>query len=329
MKEAISAQNTRMYLENPGATPQATGSITSATRAAPTMLTFSDVTRLANGDPISVLGTGWTSIDGRSWVVQNLNRESKTATLAGTDTSREAEEARPGAFRLNAFADVCAVSYQITENPAADIDTTTLCDDERTTLVGFRDPGSLTFDFFINPSDPDYLALREARDDGDRRMFQIIYRNGVVRTLPIIVQSINESGGVDQAVQGSVTAKITTAPILTQPGSESDEGATYDLIISADPNFGAAPLPVVLTMTEYGNTASQFVIDWGDVSPPQTVTTTVATHTYVDPGEYQTRVTPTIAGHQTAPWAGPLIEVVESVSEPEPDQDENENGVTA
>lgn len=315
MKQAISAQNTRMYLENPDATPQATGTIASATRAQPTTVSFSDVTKLANGDPISVLGTGWASLDGRSWVIQNLNREAKTATLAGTDTSRETADARVGAYRLNAFADVCAVSYQITENPAADIDTTTLCDDERTTLVGFRDPGSLTFDFFIDPSDPDYLALRQARDDGEKRMFQIIYRNGVVRTLPVIVQSINESGGVDQAVQGSVTAKITTAPILTQPDNESEDGATYDLIISADPSAGAAPLPIVLTMTEYGNTATQFEIDWGDVTAPQTITTNVGTHTYVDPGEYQIRVTPTIGGHQTAPWSGPLIDVTEPAAE--------------
>jgi Lambda phage tail tube protein, TTP len=315
MKQAISAQNTRMYLENPNATPQATGTVASATRAQPTTVSFGDVTKLANGDPVSILGTGWGSLDGQSWVIQNLNREAKTATLAGTDTSRETADARVGAYRLNAFADVCAVSYQITENPAADIDTTTLCDDERTTLVGFRDPGSLTFDFFIDPSDPDYLALRQARDDGEKRMFQIIYRNGVVRTLPVIVQSINESGGVDQAVQGSVTAKITTAPILTQPDNESEDGATYDLIISADPNAGAAPLPIVLTMTEYGNHATQFLIDWGDITAPQTITTNVGTHTYVDPGEYQIRVTPTIGGHQTAPWAGPLIDVTEPAAE--------------
>jgi Lambda phage tail tube protein, TTP len=325
MKQAISAQNTRMYLENPNGTPQATGSILTASKSAPVTVGFSDVAHLANGDPISVLGTGWTSIDGQTWVIQNLDRDGKTATLANTDSSREADPARVGAYRLNAFADVCAVSYQISENPAADIDTTTLCDQERTTLIGFRDPGSLTFDFFIDPSDPDYLALREARDDGEKRMFQIIYRNGVVRTLPVIVQSINESGGVDQAVQGAATLKVTSSPILTQPDNQSEEGATYDLVIVIDPVSGVAPLPVTMTLNEYGNSASQFEIDWGDVTAPQTVTTNIATHTYVDPGDYQTRVTPTIAGHQTAPWSGPLVSVAQL---PEADEGNGENEVT-
>ncbi|WP_456299719.1 hypothetical protein [Paraburkholderia tropica] len=38
-----------------------------------------------------------------------------------------------------------------------------MCDDEKTSLAGFSDPGTLTFDFFIDPTDADYHALLAAR----------------------------------------------------------------------------------------------------------------------------------------------------------------------
>lgn len=318
MKQAISAQNTKMYMSNPNAAPQATGAVLTASKSSPVMVTVDDVSRLSNGDPVSILGTGWTSIDGQSWVLQNLNRDSKSATLAGSNATREADDARVGAFRLDAFADVCAVSYSITPTAAAEIDTTTLCDDKKTSLVGFRDPGSLTFDFFINPVDGDYQALSDAYDDGEEREFLIRYRNGAVRTLPVIVQTISESGGVDQAIQGSATLKITRAPILTMPDTLGDGDDTYDLIISVSPGEGDAPLAVALTLTEFGNAATQFSIDWGDDSPPEVVVAPAAVHTYHDPGEFRVRVTPTVQGYPTAPFSGPLV-VVNEPAEAEPE----------
>ncbi|MGF6607053.1 hypothetical protein OKW45_001953 [Paraburkholderia sp. WSM4175] len=307
--EAISAQNTKMYLEDPNAAPQATGTVVTVSRSEPATAIFDSVSALSNGDPVLIMGTGWASIDGQTWVVQELNRETRAAKLANSNTGRETADAQAGAWRLNAFVDVCAVTYTITPTAAAEIDSTTLCDEKKTSLLGFRDPGTLTFDFFINPVSPQTRALDEAYDDGERRMFQIIYRNGAVRTLPVQVQTVTETGGVDQAIQGSATLRIVGAAVLTLPDLFGDEGSEYDLIIQANPSFGTAPLTVTLLIAEQGNTASAFLVDWGDETTPQSITTNTATHTYSEPGQFRVRVTPTVQGYQTAPFYGPMVYV--------------------
>jgi hypothetical protein len=309
MKKAISAQNTKMYIENLNAAPLATGPITTGSKSDPCYVTFGDIANLKNGAPIYITGSGWTSLDNQEWVLQELDADSKTASLYGSDTSKETTDfnATNAMYQVNAFADVCAVSYAVNQNPATSIDTTTLCDDEKTSLVGFRDPGTLTFDFFIDPTDPDYLALLDAYDDGEERMFEIIYRNGAVRTLPVIVQSINETGGVDQAVKGSATLKITGSPILTQPNITAT--GPYALTVSASPASGVTPLQVTLTLSEVNGSAAKFSVDWKDGTAVENViAATTATHSYAVAGSYAAEVTPTVNGKvQTKVTGQPVV----------------------
>jgi PKD repeat protein len=310
MKKAISAQKTKMYLENPSAPALGTGTIKTASKSAPCVVTFNDVSKMKNGMPIEIFGTGWTSLDSLSWVIQNLDPTTKSAELANSDTSAEtAVISADNGFAVSAFIDVCAVSYQINQNAAAQIDTTTLCDDEKTYLVGFSDPGTLTFDFFIDPTDPDYQVLVDAQKNSDERLFMIVYRNGAVRTLPVIVQSVNESGGVDQAVQGSATLKVTGPSVLSLPGGNANT-QPYHLSASSLPAEGVAPCEVTLTVTEQNGAATKFAIDWGDGSKIDTITgTNSKTHTYTSAGAYSAKVTPTVNGKPGTPVLAPVVTV--------------------
>jgi PKD repeat protein len=301
VKKAISAAQTRMYLEDLDAPADATGLIKGASKSAPCVVQLDDVSKLRNGASIFLIGTGWTSIDLKSWVAQNIDYTAKTATLANSDTSGETDPlGANAAWLLHAYIDVCAKSYQINENAAASIDTTTLCDDAKTSLVGFSDPGTMTFDFFIDPTDPDYQSLRAAQRDGRTRMFEIVYRNKAVRTLPVIVQNINESGGVDQAVQGAGTMKVTGPDVLTMPPGQ--ETANYVLIPTLAPASGDAPLDVTLTLNEAGGQATGYAINWKDGTPVEQVTTKVVTHTYTIAGSYVPSIIATVAGSATAPF---------------------------
>jgi PKD repeat protein len=306
MKKAISAQKTKMYLENPDAPAAASGLLRNVSKSQPAVAIFDNVSNLRSGAGVYVIGTGFSSIDGQSWVLQNIDPETKSAELANSDTSNEnGDFSANAAWVLHAYIDVCAVSYQVNQNTAADIDTTTLCDDEKTSLVGFSDPGTLTFDFFIDPTDPDYQALRDAQKDGEVRLFEIVYRNKAVRTLPVIVQNINESGGVDQAVQGSATLKITGPDVLTMPPGE--QTPNYVLIPVATPQQGTAPLDVTLTLNEAGGQGSAFKIDWKDDSPVTATASHQAVHTYQKAGQYQPTVIATVAGSETAPFKSQTI----------------------
>lgn len=302
MKKAISAQNTKMFIENLNAAPIATGAIESASASAPVYCVFDDVSKLKIGVPIYITGTGWASLDNQEFVVQDLDEDAKTAMLYGSDATGEtAEFSDLAMYQVNAFADVCARTYTINQTPATSIDTTTLCDSEKTSLVGFRDPGTLTFDFFIDPTDPDYLALLDAYDDGEERQFQIVYRNGAVRTLPVIVQSINETGGVDQAVAGSATLKIVGAPVLTQPGPTGPVEA-YSLSAAITPASGAAPLGVDMQLTESGGAAAKYAIDWKDGSAIEDlIGSKTTTHNYSVPGSYRPSITATVGGTAQTP----------------------------
>jgi hypothetical protein len=297
MKKAISAQNTHMYLENLDAAPLATGAITSASASAPVYAVFDDVSKLKNGEPIMITGTGWTSLDNQEWVLQDLDADAKTAALYGSDASRET-----GAFSalamysLSNFIDVCARTYSIAPAAATSIDTTTLCDSEKTALIGFSDPGTLTFDFFIDPTDPDYLELVQAEADKRQRMFEIIYSNKAIRTLPVTVQSISETGGVDQAISGSATLKITGTPILTQPPSVQPI-EHYKLSAALTPASGTAPLHVTMQLVESGGAASKYVIDWKDGSSAESlVGSKTTTHNYDAAGSYTAEITATVGG---------------------------------
>ena len=306
MRKAISAQKTKMYLENPDAPAAASGLIRSVSKSQPAVAIFDDVSKLRSGAAVYIIGTGFAAIDGQSWVLQNIDTQTKSAELANSNTSAETGDFNSNAaWVLRAYIDVCAVSYQVNQNTAAEIDTTTLCDDAKTSLVGFSDPGTLTFDFFIDPTDPDYQALRDAQQDGLVRMFEIVYRNKAVRTLPVIVQAINESGGVDQAVQGSATLKITGPDILTMPPGE--QTPNYVLIPVITPSQGTAPLDVTMTLNEAGGQATKFVIDWKDGTLPQTTSNHQATHTYNDAGQYQPTVVATVAGSDTAMFRSQTI----------------------
>src|SRR5580698_673350 len=120
MKKAISAQNTKMFLENPNAAPIATGKLTTASQSAPAYVTFADIAKLANGEPIYITGSGWPSLDNQEWIVQSLDKDASTAALYGSDTTDEtADWGAAASFTLNAFADVCAQSYAINQNPAS------------------------------------------------------------------------------------------------------------------------------------------------------------------------------------------------------------------
>jgi Lambda phage tail tube protein, TTP len=314
MKKAISAQKTKMYLENPNAPAAATGLVTSISKSAPATAVFDDITKLRNGASVLLIGTGFASLDGRSWVVQNINPETKTGDLAGSDTSNETDDfSGTAAWVLRAYIDVCAVSYQINQNPAADIDTTTLCDDQQTFLVGFSDPGTLTFDFFIDPTDPAYQALQEAQKDGIDRMFEIRYRNGAVRSLPVIVQSVNESGGVNQAIQGAATLRVTGTPVLTMPVDTPVD--SYVLIPIVSPLEGIAPVTATLTINEAGGVATGFKIDWKDGSAVVPTTAHIVTHEYSEAGTFQPTVVATIANNDTAPFRSQTAIVVAPAAE--------------
>jgi hypothetical protein len=309
MKKAISAQNTRLYLENLNAAPIATGLLESASASAPAYVVFDDATKLANGLPVYVSGSGWASLDNQEWVIQELDVNAKTAALYGSDTTKEtAAWGTEATYQVNAFADVCAHAYAINQNPATTIDTTTLCDNEKTFLVGFQDPGTLTFDFYLNPTDPDYLALNDAYKDGEERMFEVIYRNGAVRTLPVIVQSINETGGVDQAVHGAATLKITGEAILTQPTAAATPA--YALTVGITPLSGPAPLHVTMNLTEQNGASGKFDIDWGDASGIETLTAAnTTTHNYQTEGSFTSKVTPHHGTTPGTPVNGPLVTV--------------------
>ena len=301
MSKAISAQDTRMYLENPNAPTTGYGNVVSATRSRPCVVVLDSVSDLMDGQPLTISGTNFQSLNNQSFVAQNIDPETKAVVLANSDTTNE-----PDAFvntnarySVSAFFDVCVVSYQINKSDPQKIATTKLCDDAEQFESGDSDPGTLTCDFFINPVDTDYQALLAAEEDGRVRMFMIVYRNGAIRTFPVIVDSISEAGGVNQAVQGTANLRVVSDAVLTMPPGEVTP--TYVLIANVTPDAVVQPGEVTMLINEIGGAAESFDIYWGD-GALQTTANNVVAHTYERPGIFRATIYARIAGELGAPW---------------------------
>lgn len=100
-------------------------------------------------------------------------------------------------------------SYSGFDGQASEIDTTCLQSTAKENVQGLQDFGNMQLDLNINDDDAGQVAMRAAKTAGDLRNFRITLPNGKIRNFQAYVKSFTETGGVDQAVTGSSTLRIS------------------------------------------------------------------------------------------------------------------------
>lgn len=95
------------------------------------------------------------------------------------------------------------------QGESADIDVTHLQSSRKEYLIGVPDDGTLSMDCNFLMNDPGQIEMRAARADRGVRSMRITFSDGSIATFSGFVKSFPMQGGVDAAVTGSVSIRIS------------------------------------------------------------------------------------------------------------------------
>lgn len=210
--KAINAQGTRIAIDDGTGTPLA--DITAITKANPAVV--SSVTGAQVGDKVRFGEVAnMPEIAGLVGIV--------TAAGAGTftvdiDASGFAQAGGAGVATSLVYVEGCeAKTFNGMDGQSAEVDITTLCSEAREYLIGLQDFGAFSFDVNLVPNDPFQIECNEAKAKREKRNFTVTYPPGedgaqFQDVFDAFVRQFSISGGVDQALSGSVSLRITGEP---------------------------------------------------------------------------------------------------------------------
>jgi len=212
--KAINAQGSRLSIDDGTGTP--VGDITAITKAAQAVV--SSVGFAGEVGSIVRFGavTDMPEIAGLVGVVSAVTPG--VSFTVDLDTSGFALAGGAGAATSAVMVEGCEVkTYNGFDGQAAEVDITTLCSEAREYLMGLQDFGSFSFDVNLVPNDPFQLECNEAKKLRQKRVFTLTLppgEDGVQFQIifDAFVRQFSIAGGVDQAITGSVSLRVTGEP---------------------------------------------------------------------------------------------------------------------
>lgn len=106
-------------------------------------------------------------------------------------------------------------TFNLQQAEAADIDVTHLQSAAKEYLTGLQDNGTFGGDMNFVIEDPGQVAMRAAMAAQSEQSFKATFSDGATATFQGFVKSMPLSGGVDQAVTGTFSIKVTGVVTLT------------------------------------------------------------------------------------------------------------------
>lgn len=212
---------TECYLQRIDATPGAPVDVTSVSNAKPAVVTVdaTDITSFANGDIVTISGTGSPALDGKSFMISQVGTPVDTFTLVGSDNTSATGIATTGEVVEVAADDwlrFCLSNYEYAVAAADAIDVSTFCGTE--SLAGTPLPGDITIEGFIDYDIDAYKEWLIAVKDGQRRLLHVVLPNSIGDILEVItVTGITETLGVNEAASFKGTAVLNEWPTYVMP----------------------------------------------------------------------------------------------------------------
>ncbi|MDA3835854.1 MAG: phage tail tube protein [Spirochaetales bacterium] len=214
--EMLEAQGTTLEID--------TGSggaveITAITLANPTILTAA-AHGLPNGDVVTIsgfVGADAGSINGNTYVVMYVTTDTVAIDLdsTGLDISIDLLVSTP-AMTPQAYTKIGNITdWDISGDSHNLIDFTTLGSLRAEEKPGIPRGSATTFSLNWTAGDMGLLAAEAARDEKALKTFKVTYSDAAVHTFPGYVTGINDAGGGDDKVSGSVTIHRVGALKLT------------------------------------------------------------------------------------------------------------------
>ena len=213
---ATSTKNTKISLS--GAASTFVSLIpTAISKAKPAVVTVASVTGLTAGDLVKIPagGTGFSELDGQTFIVGVVNTGPNTFTLLGSNTTGSTGTL-VGSPTLS-YAPVATMSsmtctlreFTINVETPGTISAATFCDPSATIPNTIVQAGTVSIVGNIDILDAGYTNLLTAVDDGLERILKVELPSNGYLTAPVIVSSIGWSVPIDgiQDFNGQFTLK--------------------------------------------------------------------------------------------------------------------------
>lgn len=150
---------------------------TAITKAKPAEVTVADTTGAKDGDVVTISGSGFAELDGKSFIVDGLT--GTTFDLLGSDTTGSAGTlgASPKADVTVAgdMVNVCASEISLASEQASPVGTPTFCDPTSTVPGAVAGAGTLSLSIWNDKDDLGYHELLAAEADGNPRFVKIMF----------------------------------------------------------------------------------------------------------------------------------------------------------
>jgi len=184
---------------------------TGISKAAPAVVTVADSTGMADGQVVSIIGSGFPELDGQLFIVGGLT--ATEFTLIGSDTTASTGTigTTPEAVYVDDAKDMvglCLSTIGINAETATPISVATFCDPTASIPGAEAGAGTLDLGFYVDIQSDGYKALLAAEADGNERIFKITFPGNGDLVMRGIVSSVTIT---DIPLDGSaaVTAQVT------------------------------------------------------------------------------------------------------------------------
>lgn len=174
-------------------------------------------TGIANGDLISISagGTGFSEIDGKSWIVANLT--STKFELLGSDLTATTG-ALTGAPTMNHYANadmvcLCLSDLKFNAEKGSVISVGTYCDPSASIPSASTTAGTVDIAGFVDITSADYPELLAAEVDGASRLFRITLPNNGVILFPGTLAGFSWQIPLDGAVAYEASIALGSRPV--------------------------------------------------------------------------------------------------------------------
>lgn len=191
---------------------------TAATKAKPAVITVADVTGLEPGNLIKFAAdsTGLESLDGKEFVIANIDDTANTFEVVGSDTTNDTGTFAAGDDMTLYLKDdmVCLCLSTLGFNPESpdSIGVGTFCDPSASLPSAVVSAGTLSYGGYVDIAAPDYQELLLAEADAAERMWRItLPENGYI-IFPATIGSLTWQIPLEGAVAYEGQATLGSRP---------------------------------------------------------------------------------------------------------------------
>jgi hypothetical protein len=208
---ALESQGTTFEIETGTGDPVTT---VTATVGYPTIITKA-THGLSNGDVVALsafAGASAALMNDKTVVVKNVT----TNTLAvDINTTGGTLTAANGTLTPQAFTAIGEViDWSMNEGEASEIDRTHLLSTTEEIFLGIARGATLDLGINFDHDDAGYQAARTSKNARTLKSYRVTYSSGTTATFDGYCKAVDNSGGVDGKVDGSIMVKVNSIPVI-------------------------------------------------------------------------------------------------------------------